>query len=40
MNETERAALLQSALMFDEMQAAVDKTTFEILQLSGRRRRA
>jgi hypothetical protein len=31
MNETERAALLQSALIFDEKHAAVDTTTFEVL---------
>lgn len=31
MNTTERAALLQSALLFDEMHAAVDERTLEIL---------
>jgi exopolysaccharide biosynthesis polyprenyl glycosylphosphotransferase len=36
MNATERAALLQSALLFDEMHAAVDERTLRILE---RRRR-
>ena len=31
MNDPERAALLQSALKFDEIHAAVDETTFEVL---------